>query len=164
MLFLFGPRMSTARYARAALSHPHPGDDELAVVAVLSDDARYRAAMAEQLRGEGFSVLDGPASLATLRRLPYWGSGWQQPNYLRLVVLDLTRGNASSRQGADLQLVDAVRRQDWAVPIILLVPSMGGDRSVEGRSFGANVVFEGQVDAGELTAAALRLSAARREV
>lgn len=118
-------------------------------VVVISADAEYRALVVDALRVDGARATDAPLAIASLSMLEGWHVPWRSLADVAAVVLDITN---DAELG--LSVLDAVRRRDWSIPVVLLVRTFG---MLAGARFGANLVLEGRIDPGELAATVMAL-------
>jgi len=122
-------------------------------VVLAEDDLETRTLLASALRSDGLEVdevADGSA-LQKLLGTGHHGSGRGVPD---LIVTDIRMPGLSG-----LEVLEELRRRDWATPVILITAYDDRDTQDEARRLGAAAVFRKPFELEDLETAIINLVA-----
>jgi hypothetical protein len=114
------------------------------IVVILSDDRVFRAQVEVAFRVRDHGVVGGPVEVTFLEGLEGWQTRWRALEAVACVVIDLG-GDAAAGPGVErlMGVLDAVRRRDHSVPVVMLARALG---SLSGARLGANVIVDGPIE------------------
>jgi DNA-binding response OmpR family regulator len=125
---------------------------DAAHVLVASDTDALRSQIADRLEQHGYEVSRARCGLEVLGHM---GSPAPKPTAqepVDLIVLDI-----SNNPWVGLAILEAIRRQDWALPVILVTGKANDTIRAEARRLGVQEMFDRPVDPETLTAAVLSI-------
>ena len=116
------------------------------VVVLAEDDDELRHLVARRLRGHGCEVVEARTGLELAEVLLERVADHRTRGTIELVISDIRMPGMTG-----LEIVDLLRRLDWALPVILMTGFGDPDTHDEARRLGA-AVFDKPVDLDELAA------------
>ncbi len=121
-------------------------------VLVASDSDSVRSQIGDQLERNGYEVSQTKCGLEVLDLIgaPGWRPRLREP--ADLIVLDI-----SDSPWVGLAILEAIRKQDWALPVVLVTGKVSGMIRAEARRLGVVEMFDKPVDPETLTAAVLSI-------
>lgn len=137
--------VDTEQMSRADAGPP-PRRTKRASVLLAEDQPAMRVLVASQLRAAGYHVTEVPDGRELLREL--------EARHEHDVIVSDVRMPACS----GLQVLELVRRADWATPVILMTAFGDRETHEEAKRLGAARLFDKPFDVGELVQEVLRLA------
>jgi CheY-like chemotaxis protein len=121
-------------------------------VLLAEDDEEMRSMLAEALRREGYAVVEARNGDELLARVRSSVLSTDDGAPVDLVVSDIRMPGCSG-----LEVLEKLRDEDWAVPVILITAFGDEETHRKARSLGATLVLDKPFDVGDLCAAAVYL-------
>jgi DNA-binding response OmpR family regulator len=134
--------------------HAHRMDDVAAVLAptrvlLAEDDNEMRRMLATALRRDGYEVEEARDGCELLARVRSSLLSTDDGAPVELVVSDVRMPGWSG-----LEVLEKLREEDWAVPVILITAFGDEETRRKAREYGATLVLDKPFDVGDLCAAA----------
>lgn len=110
-------------------------------VLVAEDNDEMRALIAERLRGEGYEVIEAKDGPTLINAIVRGVTDERPPRSPDVIVTDVRMPGCSG-----LEVLERMRRNDWATPVILITAFADPELVEEAERLGAAVVLDKPLD------------------